>query len=59
MQNEISQLFNTLSPQTFGMTDPISILGLSLVAPGMIIFAIVYFGRELTRPQWRGYWNTV
>jgi hypothetical protein len=59
MQNEISQLFSNLSPQTLGMTDPLSLLGLFLVAPGLIIFAVVYFGRELLRPRWRGYWDAV
>ena len=59
MQNEIAQLFNDLSPQTLGMTDPLSILGVSLVAPGIIMFAVLYFGRELLRPRWRGYWDAV
>jgi hypothetical protein len=59
MQNEIAQLFNNLSPQTLGLTDPLSILGLSLVAPGLIIGAVLYIGRELFRPRWRGYWDAV
>jgi hypothetical protein len=59
MQNDISQLFNTLSPQTLGMTDPLSILGLSLVAPGLIMFAVLFLGREINRPRWRGYWDAV
>ena len=59
MQNEISQLFSNLSPQTLGLTDPLSLLGLSLVAPGVIMFAILFFGRELLRPRWRGYWDAV
>jgi hypothetical protein len=59
MQYAIIQLFNSLSPQNLGVTDSLSILGLSLVAPGVVIFAIVYFGRELMRPRWRGYWDAV
>ena len=59
MQNEINQLFNSLTPDTLGMTDPLSILGVSLVAPGVILFVILYFGRELLRPRWRGYWDAV
>jgi len=59
MQNEINQLFSNLSPQTLGLTDPLSILGVSLVAPGLIIGAILFFGRELLRPRWRGYWDAV
>jgi len=59
MQNEINQLFNSLTPDTLGMTDPLSILGISLVAPGLVLFAIMYFGRELLRPRWRGYWDAV
>ena len=49
MQNEISQLFALISPQNLGITDPASIMGLSLFAPGMVIFTLVYLGRELTR----------
>ena len=59
MQNEINQLFSNLSPQALGLTDPLSILGLSLVAPGLIFGAILFFGRELLRPRWRGYWDAV
>jgi len=59
MQNEINQLFSNLSPQTLGLTDPLSIMGLSLVAPGLIIGVILFFGRELLRPRWRGYWDAV
>jgi hypothetical protein len=59
MQNEISQLFSNLSPQTLGLTDPLSLTVLSLVAPGFIMFVILFFGRELFRPRWRGYWDAV
>jgi hypothetical protein len=59
MQNEITSLFNSLSPQTLGLTDPLSIMGVSLIAPGLIIGAVLYFGRELFRPRWRGYWDAV
>ena len=59
MQNEITNLFNTLSPQTLGLTDPLSIMGLWLIAPGLIIGAVCYFGREFLRPRWRGYWDAV
>lgn len=59
MQNEIAQLFSNLTPQTLGMTDPLSLLGLSLIAPGVIIGSILYLGRELLRPRWRGYWDAV
>ena len=59
MQNEISQVFSNLFPQTLGMTDTASILGLSLAAPGVIMFVILFFGRELLRPRWRGYWDAV
>jgi hypothetical protein len=59
MQNEISQLFTSLSPQTLGLTDPMSITVLSLVAPGFIMFVVLFFGRELMRPRWRGYWDAV
>jgi hypothetical protein len=59
MQNEINQLFTSLTPDTLGMTDSLSVLGVSLVAPGIILFAILFFGRELLRPRWRGYWDAV
>ncbi len=59
MQNVINDLYNTISPQTLGMTDPLSILGVSLVVPGVVIFAVVFLGRELLRPRWRGYWDAV
>ena len=59
MENEISQLFSNLSSQTLGLTDPLSIMGLSLVAPGLIMFVVLSFGRELLRPRWRGYWDAV
>ena len=59
MQNELNQLFTDLSPQTLGLTDPISLTVLSLVAPGFIMFVILYFGREICRPRWRGYWDAV
>ena len=59
MQNEIHQLFSDLSPQTLGLTDPLSLTVLSLVAPGFIMFVILFFGREIMRPRWRGYWDAV
>ena len=59
MQNEISDLFNALSPQTLGLTDPLSIVGVSLLAPGFVMFTLLYLGRELFRPRWRGYWDAV
>ncbi len=59
MQNEISQFFSNLSPQTLGLTDPLSLLGLSLVAPGVIVGIVVFLGREVLRPRWRGYWDAV
>jgi hypothetical protein len=60
MQNDmISDLFNSIAPQTLGQTDSLSILGLSLVLPGVVIFAAVYIGREMFRPRWRGYWDAV
>ncbi len=34
-------------------------MGLSLLAPGIIMFVLVYGGRELLRPRWRGYWDAV
>jgi hypothetical protein len=58
MQTDISQLFNDLTPQTLGMTDPLSVLGLSLLAPGLLMFAILFLG-SLLRPRWRGYWDAV
>ena len=48
-----------LSLQTLGMTDPLSILGISLVAPGLIIFAILFLFGGFMRPKWRGYWDAV
>lgn len=59
MQNEINQLFTSLTPDTLGMTDPLSLLGISLVAPGIILFVVLFFGREVMRPRWRGYWDAV
>jgi hypothetical protein len=59
MQNQISQLLSNLSPQTLGLTDPLSIMGLSLAAPGVIMFIVLFFGREMFRPRWRGYWDAV
>jgi len=58
MQNDISQLFSDLSPQTLGMTDPLSLLGLSLLAPGLIMFTILFLA-SFARPKWRGYWDAV
>ena len=58
MQNVIADLANDLSPQTLGMTDPVSILGFSLIAPGLIIFAILLLAGSF-RPRWRGYWDAV
>ena len=59
MQNEISHLFNDILPQTLGMTDPVSLFGLCLLAPGGLMFALLFFGREMFRPRWRGYWDAV
>ena len=59
MQNEISSLFSNLSPQTLGLTDPLSIMGLYLIAPGVVIGVVLFFGREMFRPRWRGYWDAV
>jgi hypothetical protein len=61
MQNEAAQLYSNVSPQALGVTDPLtlSIMVLSLIAPGLIVGAILYFGRELLRPRWRGYWDKV
>jgi hypothetical protein len=59
MQKELADLCSNLSPQTLGLTDPLSILGVSLVAPGLILFVVLYCGRELLRPRWRGYWDAV
>jgi hypothetical protein len=59
MQTQIAQLFSDLSPQTLGLTDPLSLTVLSLVGPGAIMFVVLYFGRELLRPRWRGYWDAV
>jgi hypothetical protein len=59
MQNDISATFNSLFSQNLGMTDTTSILALSLAAPGVIMFVIIFFGRELFRPRWRGYWDAV
>jgi hypothetical protein len=59
MQNEISQVFSNLFPQTLGMTDTASILGISLAAPGILMFVILFFSRQLLRPRWRGYWDAV
>jgi len=59
MQKELADLCSNLSPQTLGLTDPLSILGVSLVAPGLILFVVLYGGRELLRPRWRGYWDAV
>ena len=47
MQNDINQLFSSLSPQTFGLTDPTSLTLLALIGPGAVMFPILFFGREL------------
>ena len=59
MQDTINQLFTSFTPDTLGMTDSLSVLGLSLIAPGAILFVVFFFGRELLRPRWRGYWDAV
>jgi len=59
MQNEINELFSNLFSQNLGMTDSTSVLGLSLIAPGVIMFLVIFCGRELFRPRWRGYWDAV
>ena len=33
--------------------------GLCLAAPGLIMFVVLFFGREMFRPRWRGYWDAV
>ncbi|MEI9999273.1 MAG: hypothetical protein WDO13_08905 [Verrucomicrobiota bacterium] len=58
MQNELTQLF-TFLPQALGLTDSGSVLLLSLLTPGAIAFVILFGGRELLRPRWRGYWDAV
>lgn len=58
MQNDYNQLLSYFAPQTLGMTDPLSILGVSLLAPGMIILAILLMIGCL-KPRWRGYWDAV
>ena len=59
MQNDIGSLFNSLFSQNLGMTDSSSIMGLYLLAPGILTFVLLFFGRELFRPRWRGYWDAV
>jgi hypothetical protein len=59
MQNEIQSLFTMFSPQTIGTVDPLTIFGIYMLAPGVIIFTLVVLGRELFRPRWRGYWDAV
>lgn len=59
MQNDISQLFSNLFSQNLGMTDSTSVFGLCLAAPGVIMFILLFAGRELFRPRWRGYWDAV
>lgn len=59
MQNDINQLFSSLSPQTFGLTDPMSLTLLALLGPGAVMFTVLFFGRELLRPRWRGHWDAV
>lgn len=52
MENEISQLFGNLSPLTLGMADPLFILHISLVDPGLITFTILFllaFRRPITK----------
>ena len=55
---DFSSFLSDLAPQTLGMTDPLSILGISLLAPGMIIFAILLLVGCM-KPRWRGYWDAV
>jgi len=59
MQDAINQLYTNLTPQALGLADPLSITVLSLVAPGFLMFVIIFFGRGLMRPRWRGYWDAV
>jgi len=59
MQNDVSQLFSNLFSQNLGMTDTNSVLALYLMAPGVLMFIVLFFGRELLRPRWRGYWDAV
>jgi hypothetical protein len=59
MQNQISDLFQNLFSNNLGMTDPTSVFGLCLALPGVAMFVILFFGRELMRPRWRGYWDAV
>jgi hypothetical protein len=51
MQNQISELLA-------GATDPMSIMVMSLIAPGLLIFAILFL-LGFARPRWRGYWDAV
>jgi hypothetical protein len=58
MQQEISQFFSFIMPQSLGTPDPLSVLGFSLLAPGIGVFTILFLA-SLTRPRWRGYWDAV
>ncbi len=59
MQNEMTTFFNDIMPQSLGMTDPTPLFGLCLALPGLLMFIFLFFGRELLRPRWRGYWDAV
>jgi hypothetical protein len=45
--------------QTLGMTSPLCVLGVSLIAPGLVSFAILFFFDGSLKRRWRGYWNVV
>jgi hypothetical protein len=52
------RLISNLSPQTLGMTDASSTLGVSLAAPGLLAMTLLFLF-AFTRPGWGDCWNAL
>jgi len=50
----MSQLLASL-----GESNPMLLLMVSLVAPSVAMFTIIFITRKLTKASWRGHWDAV
>ena len=44
---------------SLGEYNPSLVLGLSLVAPGVMMFAVIFAIRKVMKVSWRGHWDAV
>jgi hypothetical protein len=50
----MSQLLASL-----GESNPTLLLTVSLVAPSVVMFTLVFITRKLTKASWRGHWDAL